>query len=182
MELCHKNVYISVHAQSICKCLFINRCLRVCYVCTTLPFYSLCVAVLFSAFVPMYLVVLHLRIRPSVCQCLSVAPAARLWTCCCAICASSWCLAGIILFSVLTHAARVCSLHPPPVCIVLSSHSAYLQLTDDKMTRRCLNQWSLQSYISGSTIIHIRINVLLFSSIMRKCQHFIRTYKLLLAS
>lgn len=87
------------------------------FVCMTLHFCSLCVVLLLPALVPLYLVAPILRACPSVCQRLPGFPAAWL----CAICASSWRLAGITLLPVLKHVACVCSLHPAAVCIVLSS-------------------------------------------------------------
>ncbi len=122
MERCHRNVCISVHVRivfaSVSVCDSVPESV---FVRMTLLFCPVRVAVLFSALAPLYVFVLTPRTRPSVCQCLSVFPAAWLCTCCCAICASSWCLAGVILFSVLNHPACVCSFHPPHVCIVPSS-------------------------------------------------------------
>lgn len=63
-------VFVSV---SVC-----NSMPEIVFVCMTLHFYPLCVAVLFSVLVPLYLVVLILRTRPSVHQCLLVFPAAWL--------------------------------------------------------------------------------------------------------
>lgn len=77
MECCHKNVYISA-CVVFASVSVSNLMPESVFVCMTLHFYSLCVAVLYSALVPLNLVVLILRIRPSVCQCLSVFPAAWL--------------------------------------------------------------------------------------------------------
>lgn len=103
----HKCIYMHIVFASILR-LWIILCLRV-FVCMAFHFFPLCAAVLVPAFVPLYLLVLILHTRPSVCQCFTVLfffyffPAARLCTCCCAICASSWCLLGIRLFTVLNH-------------------------------------------------------------------------------
>lgn len=91
-EALHKNV---CSTYTVCICAWV--CM---HDTSILPLRA---AVLFSALVR----ILHTRpTRPSVCQCLSALflffflflSAAWLCTCYCAICATSWCLVGIILF------------------------------------------------------------------------------------
>lgn len=106
----HKCIYMHIVFAST-LCLWIILCLRV-FVCMAFHFFPLCAAVLLPAFVPLYLLVLILHTRPSVCQCFIFiffyfVPAARL----CAIGASSWCVLGILLFTVLNHRACMLGLY-----------------------------------------------------------------------
>lgn len=111
--------------MELCATVCVHHCMYFCtmfiynfvpwrlFVCTTRCLYPLCVAVLlFLLLCPCFPLLLFVK---GVLLSVRASPAAWLCTCCCAICASSWCLAGIILFPVQSHAVYVCCLHLPTV-------------------------------------------------------------------
>lgn len=81
---CVTQMYI--HAYSFCiYTLSLDYSVPVCvFVCMAFHFFPLCAAVLLPAFVPLYLLVLILHTRPSVCQCFIFF--FLLFSCCTALC------------------------------------------------------------------------------------------------